>query len=135
MPDSSTSDPASGIITKTGTGTVAAAVSKLIELVVARGMIVFAIVDHSGEAKRHGLVLRDTKVVIFGSPTVGTPVMQASPLTALDLPLKVLIWDDAGQTTVSYYSPAALAARHQLPADLAAKIAATDPLTDALVAP
>jgi uncharacterized protein (DUF302 family) len=132
MPDSSTSDPASGIITKTGTGTVAAAVSKLIELVEARGMIVFAIVDHSGEAKRHGLVLRDTKVVIFGSPTGGTPVMQASPLTALDLPLKVLIWDDDGRTKISFTDPAVLAARHHLTEELASRLAGIGPLTDAL---
>jgi len=71
--------------------------------------------------------------VLFGSPAAGTPVMAASPLAALDLPLKVLVWDDAGQTKVSYYAPAALAARHHLSADLAAKLAGIDPLTDALI--
>jgi uncharacterized protein (DUF302 family) len=73
--------------------------------------------------------------VIFGSPAAGTPVMDASPLSALDLPLKVLIWDDAGQTKVSYYAPATLAARHHLSADLAARLAGIDPITEALVAP
>jgi uncharacterized protein (DUF302 family) len=68
--------------------------------------------------------------VIFGSPQAGTPVMAASPLAALDLPLKALIWADEGQTKVSYYSPAALAARHHLSADLAG----INALTDALVA-
>ena len=72
--------------------------------------------------------------MIFGSPVAGTPVMAAAPLSALDLPLKVLIWADDGQTKVSYYAPAALAARYDL-GDLAANLAAVDALTDALVAP
>ena len=65
----------------------------------------------------------------------GTPVMAASPMAALDLPLKVLVWDDAGQTKVSYYSPAELAARHRLGPGLAGNLAAIGPLTDALVSP
>jgi uncharacterized protein (DUF302 family) len=69
-------------------------------------MKIFAIVDHSGEAQRHGLELRDTKLVIFGSPTGGTPVMQLFPLAALDLPLKVLVWDDNGRTSISFTDPA-----------------------------
>jgi uncharacterized protein (DUF302 family) len=72
--------------------------------------------------------------VLFGNPAAGTPVMDAVPLAALDLPLKVLIWADGDQTKVSYYSPAALAARYELSDELAAKIAGVDPLTDALVA-
>jgi len=74
-------------------------------------------------------------LMIFGNPVAGTPVMMAAPLSALDLPLKVLIWDDEGQTKVTYYAPAALAARHHLNADLAAKLSVVDPLTDALIAP
>jgi uncharacterized protein (DUF302 family) len=74
-------------------------------------------------------------LVLFGSPAAGTPVMQAAPLSALDLPLKVLIWADEGQTKVSYTDPATLAARYQLSADLAARLAGIGPLTDALVAP
>ena len=73
--------------------------------------------------------------MLFGSPAAGTPVMAAAPLAALDLPLKVLVWEDGGQTKVSYYGPAALAARYDLSAELAAKLAGIDPLTDALVAP
>jgi uncharacterized protein (DUF302 family) len=96
-------------------------------------MTVFAVIDHSGEAARAGLDLRDTKLVIFGSPTAGTPVMQASPLTALDLPLKVLIWDDDGQTQVSFTSPDVLATRHHLPEELASRLAGIGPLTDALI--
>jgi uncharacterized protein (DUF302 family) len=96
-------------------------------------MTVFATIDHSGEARRHGLELRDTKVVIFGSPTGGTPVMQASPLAALDLPLKVLVWDDDGQTKVSYTDPDALAARYRLSGELASRLAGIGPLIDAVV--
>lgn len=70
---------------------------------------------------------------MFGSPAAGTPVMAAAPLAALDLPLKVLIWADDGQTKVSYYAPAALAARHHLTDDLAARLAGIDPLTDAVI--
>jgi uncharacterized protein (DUF302 family) len=126
-------DPGTGIVTQTAPGTVADTVSKLTALVEARGMMVFTIIDHSGEAARHGLDLRDTKLVIFGSPAGGTPVMQASPLAALDLPLKVLIWDDDGQTKVSFTSPDVLAARHHLPDDLASRLAGIGPLTDALI--
>jgi uncharacterized protein (DUF302 family) len=96
-------------------------------------MTVFVVIDHSGEAKRNGLDLRDTKVVIFGSPAAGTPVMQAAPLSALDLPLKVLIWDDDGQTTISYLDPDALARRHHLSAELASRLAGIGPLTEALI--
>ncbi len=107
-------------------------VARLTELVEAREMTVFATIDHSGEATRHGLELRETKVVIFGSPTAGTPVMQAAPLAALDLPLKVLVWDDAGQTTISYTDPAVLTERHHLGADLASRLAGIGPLTNAI---
>jgi uncharacterized protein (DUF302 family) len=80
-----------GVITKTSPLPVADTVARLRMLVESKGMKVFAEVDHSGEAATAGLQLRDTKVVIFGSPQAGTPVMQAVPLTALDLPLKVLV--------------------------------------------
>ncbi len=74
-----------------------------------RGLTLFAIVDHnSGGAREVGLELRDTKLVIFGSPVAGTPVMVAAPLAALDLPLKVLIWNNEGHTQVSYTSVDAL---------------------------
>jgi uncharacterized protein (DUF302 family) len=132
MPASPTTDPGTGIITKTAPGSVADTVSKLTDMVKAREMTVFAVIDHSGEAARHGLDLRDTKLVIFGSPTGGTPVMQAAPLAALDLPLKVLIWDDDGQTRVSFTGPDVLAARHRLNDELASRLAGIGPLTDAL---
>jgi uncharacterized protein (DUF302 family) len=125
-------DQASGIITKTARGSVAATVAALVHEVEERGMTVFATVDHSAEARSHGLELRDTTVVIFGSPEAGTPVMQASPLTALDLPLKVLVWDDDGSTRISFTDPAVLAARHHLSDVLAARLSGIGPLTDRL---
>ena len=78
----------------------------------------FAVIDHSGEARANGLELRDTKVVIFGNPKGGTPVMQAAPLAAIDLPLKLLVWADGDQTKISYTDPAALAARYGLSDEL-----------------
>ena len=134
MPNPSEMDLDAGIITKVRSGTVGDAVARLTDLIESRGMKVFTIVDHSGEAKEHGLELRDTKLVIFGSPVAGTPVMVASPLAALDLPLKVLVWDQDGQTSISYTDPVALAARHHLTDDLAARLAGIGPLTDALIA-
>ena len=92
-------------------------------------------IDQSAEARQAGLSLRDTTLVIFGNPAAGTPVMVAAPLAALDLPLKVVVWDDDGQTKVSYYSPDALAARHHLGGGLAGNLAAVNVLTDALIAP
>ena len=133
MPTSPAAEPGTGIVTKAAPGTVADTVSKLTALVEARGMIVFTIIDHSGEAAKLGIDLRDTKLVVFGSPAGGSPVMQAFPLTALDLPLKVLVWDDDGRTQVSFTNPDVLAARHHLPDDLASRLAGIDPLTDALV--
>jgi uncharacterized protein (DUF302 family) len=97
-------------------------------------MKVFAVIDHSGEAKAAGLELRETKLVIFGSPKAGTPVMVAAPLAALDLPLKVLVWTDDRQTKISYTAPRALAARYGLNAELAGKLAGIDAVTDAVVA-
>ena len=86
-------------------------------------MKLFTVIDHSGEARANGLELRDTKVVIFGSPQAGTPVMQAVPLAALDLPLKILVWAEGQQTKVSYTSPSELAARSGLDDELAARLA------------
>jgi uncharacterized protein (DUF302 family) len=123
-----------GIVTKLSPLPVAGTVAKLTGIISAKGVKLFAVIDQSAEARQAGLALRDTTLVIFGSPAAGTPVMAASPLAALDLPLKVLVWDDDGETKVSYYSPDALAARYHLGADLAGNLAAINALTDALVA-
>ena len=123
-----------GIVTKLSLLPVAGTVAKLTGMISAKGIKLFAVIDQSAEARQAGLSLRETTLVIFGSPAAGTPVMAASPLAALDLPLKVLVWDDDGQTKVSYYSPDALAARYHLGADLAGNLAAVNALTDALTA-
>ena len=122
------------VTTKLSPRPVAATVERLTGLLATKGMKVFAVIDQGEQAESAGLKLRETVLVIFGNPAAGTPVMDAAPLAALDLPLKILVWDDGGQTTVSYYSPAALAARYELGAGLAPKLAGIGPLTDALVA-
>jgi uncharacterized protein (DUF302 family) len=109
-------------------------VAQLSRIVAERGLKLFDVIDHSGEARAAGLELRDTKLVVFGSPVAGTPVMHAAPLAALDLPLKVLVWADGGQTKLSYTSAAALGARYGLSDELAARLAAVDAITDAVVA-
>jgi uncharacterized protein (DUF302 family) len=124
-----------GVVTKLSPRPVADTVTRLTGILSAKGVRLFVVIDQSAEARQVGLQLRDTTLVIFGNPAAGTPVMAASPLAALDLPLKVLVWDDAGQTKVSYYAPAALAARHRLGPDLEKNLAAIDALTDALADP
>ncbi len=124
-----------GVVTKLSPRSVADTVTRLTDVLAAKGVQLFATIDQRAAARAVGLDMRETVLVIFGSPVAGTPVMLAAPLAALDLPLKVLIWDDEGRTKVTYYSPAALAARHHLNADLMTKLATIGPLTDALVAP
>jgi uncharacterized protein (DUF302 family) len=123
----------SDVVSKVVAGSVSDAAARFTAILAAKNVTVFAVIDQTAAAREAGLSLRDTTLVVFGNPAAGTPVMDAVPLAALDLPLKVLIWDDAGQTKVSYYSPEAIAARYGLPAELAAKLAAVNPLTDALV--
>jgi uncharacterized protein (DUF302 family) len=122
------------VTTKVSPRPVAATVSRLTGILAAKGMKVFAVIDQRQEAVAAGLALRETTLVVFGNPAAGTPVMDAAPLSALDLPLKVLVWADGSRTNVTYYSPAALATRYDLSAELAANLAGIDALTDALVA-
>ena len=124
-----------GVVTKLSPRSVGDTVARLTGMLAAKGVKLFDTIDQRAAAREVGLDLRETVLMIFGNPAAGTPVMMAAPLSALDLPLKVLIWDDEGQTKVTYYAPAALAARHHLNADLAAKLSVVDPLTDALIAP
>ena len=121
------------LTTKLSPLSVADTVARLGEVLEAKGVKLFATIDHSGEAGAHGLELRDTKVVIFGSPKAGTPVMQAAPLAALDLPLKVLVWQDGCQTKLTYAGPRLVAERYGLSDELAGRLAAIDALTDAVV--
>lgn len=125
------------VVTKLSSRSVAETASLFTNLLVSKGLKIFSVIDQSAEARLVGLQLRETILVIFGNPAGGTPVMVASPLSALDLPLKVLVWSDesdGGQTKVSYISPDALAVRHRLGAEVAAKLRGIDALTDALVA-
>jgi uncharacterized protein (DUF302 family) len=113
-----------GIVTLHGKHSVEQTVAKIEETLRAKGVKLFAMIDHSGEAEQAGLHLRNTKLLIFGNPKAGTPLMAASPTIAIDLPLKILIWeDDSGQVQISYNSAAYLQARHALPQDLVQNIA------------
>ncbi len=122
-----------GITTKVSSRSVDETVARLTELIEVRGMKLFAVIDQSAEARSVGCHLRPTTLVIFGNPVAGTAVMDATPLAALDLPLKVLIWADGDETKVSYLAPSAFADRYALRPDLARNLAGIDPLTDALV--
>ncbi len=124
-----------GVVTKLSPRSVEETVSRLSELLGTKGMTLFAVIDQRAEANRVGLQLRPTTLVIFGSPVAGTPVMDYEPLAALDLPLKVLVWSDGGQTAISYVAPAELVARYDLTPELGSNLAGIDALTDALVAP
>lgn len=89
-----------------------------------KGVALFARIDHSAEAAKVGLKMRPTKLLIFGSPKAGTPLMQASPTAAIDLPLKALFWQDAeGKVWLTYNDPAYLQQRHGIPAELLPNIA------------
>ena len=89
-----------------------------------KGLQVFAVIDHSGEAERVGLKMRHTKVLIFGSPKAGTPLMVAAPSLAIDLPLKALVAEDAaGKVSVTYNDPEFLRERHGVPAELIKNLA------------
>jgi len=123
-----------GVVTKVSPWSVADTVSRLSALVTAKGLRLFAVIDQSREAKDVGLELRDTTLVIFGSPQAGTPVMVAAPLAALDLPLKALVWADGDQTKISYTAPSTLAARYDLSDELADRLAGIDAVTDAVIA-
>ena len=123
------------VVTKPSPWSVEETVDRLSAIVAARGLTLFAVIDHSGEARAAGLELRDTKLVVFGSPAAGTPVMEAAPLAALDLPLKVLVWADGQQTKLAYTAPGALAARYGFGDELAARLAGIGEITDAVVDP
>jgi uncharacterized protein (DUF302 family) len=99
-----------------------------------KGLKLFAVIDHSGEAEKIGLTMRPTKVLIFGSPKAGTPLMIAAPSLAIDLPLKALVAeDDDGRVTVSYNSPEYLQQRHGFPADLIRNLAGAGALIEKAV--
>jgi uncharacterized protein (DUF302 family) len=120
-----TSGTRSGIIDTPSNRSVDEMLERLREILQAKGLTLFAFIDHSGEAERVGMKMRPTKLLIFGSPTAGTPLMLAAPSIAIDLPLKILIWEDvAGRAHVSYNDPAYLQERHGLPPELLTNLAA-----------
>jgi len=99
-------------------------VEALSNILKSKGVAVFALIDHSGEAEKVGLKMRPTKLLIFGNPKAGTPLMLASPSSAIDLPLKLLVWEDAqSKVWLSYNSPEYLRERHGLPQELMQNIA------------
>jgi len=119
-----------GIVDIPSNHSVNQTVEKLMAILEAKGVSLFALIDHSGEAKKVGMKMRPTKLLIFGSPSAGTPLMLAAPSLALDLPLKVLIReDDNGRVWVSYNSPDYLKERHGLPQELLPNIAVVETLT------
>jgi uncharacterized protein (DUF302 family) len=106
-------------------------VDRLEELLRQRGILVFARIDFSGDAGRAGLRMRPEQMLIFGNPKAGTPLMLAVPLSGLDLPLKVLVWEAAdGKVWAAYNDPQYIVQRHRLPADLAGNLAAVVPLIE-----
>ena len=132
----SSDKPVEGVVTKLSKYTVAETLERLENVIRSKGLTIFAQIDHSGEAERVGLKMNDAKLLIFGSPKAGTPLMIASPLLALDLPLKALVWkDNKGQVMVSYNSVTYLTNRYNLPSDLAKNIAGIDSLIESAVSP
>lgn len=126
--------PESGAITKHSPHSVADTVARLLALLESKGMTVFAVIDQQAAARQVGLDLRATTLVLFGNPAGGTPVMDAAPVAALDLPLKVLVWDGGEEgSEVSYTDPATLGARYGVPAGTLAPLTGIGGLTDALV--
>jgi uncharacterized protein (DUF302 family) len=116
--------PENGLLQVASPYTVDETVNRLESILAERGVRMFALIDHSGEAAKIGMKMRPTKLVIFGSPKGGTPVMVAAPTLAIDLPLKALIWEDeGGKVWVAYNSPEYLQQRHGVPEDLIKNIA------------
>jgi uncharacterized protein (DUF302 family) len=124
-------DDQSGIVSVRANRSVNDTVSRLQQLLEAKGVKIFAVVDHSGEAERVGLRMPNTKLVIFGNPNAGTPLMLAAPSIAIDLPLKILVREDTGgKVWVSYNNPEFLRSRHDLPSDLMQTLAVVGTLAD-----
>jgi uncharacterized protein (DUF302 family) len=113
-----------GIASTPSSHSVDETVDRLKNVLQSKGVTLFALIDHSGEAEKVGMKMPPTKLLIFGSPKAGTPLMLAAPSIAIDLPLKILVWEDGqGKVWLSYNSPAYLKERHGLPQDLVQNIA------------
>ena len=118
-----------GIVVKASNHSVEETVNRLKNILQAKGITLFAVIDHSGEAEKVGMEMPPTQLLIFGNPKAGTPLMLASPTSAIDLPLKILVWADArGKVWVSYNSPQFLQERHNLPPELLQNVATVETL-------
>jgi len=118
------SSPSHGIINKRSRHPVDETVEKLKGILQARGITLFAVIDHSGEADKAGIRMKPTKLLIFGNPKAGTPVMLAAPTSAIDLPLKILVWENSkGKVWLSYNSPGYMGERHGVPEQLLSNLA------------
>jgi uncharacterized protein (DUF302 family) len=126
--------PAEGVVTRPSAYGFAETLARLRTSLVRRQLEIFAWFDHSGAARRVGLTMPDTQVVVFGNPTSGTPLMLAAPLVALDLPLRLLVSADGGHAVVSYLAPSYLAERYGVPADLVKNISGIEKIVDEVVA-
>lgn len=122
------------VVTKATRRSVEETVTRLLDIITIKDLRLFGMIDLAQEAQIVGVVVPQTVLVMFGEPRLGAQVMTAAPLAALDLPLKVLVWSENGQTVVSYESPRSLASRHQLQPNLATKLDVLNSVTDALVA-
>jgi uncharacterized protein (DUF302 family) len=115
------------IVDKASHHSVEETVDRLINILQSKGITLFAVIDHSGEAEKVGLKMPATKLLIFGNPKAGTPLMLAAPTIAIDLPLKILVWEDVGRTVwLSYNSADYLQNRHGLPRELLGNIAVVE---------
>jgi uncharacterized protein (DUF302 family) len=122
-------ETSNGFISKPSNHSVELTVEKLKNILQSKGVTLFALIDHSGEAEKIGMKIRPTKLLIFGSPKAGTPLMLASPSVAIDLPLKILVCEDGqGKVWISYNSPEYLKERHHLPPELLQNIAVVETL-------
>lgn len=121
------------VVTKLSPWSMAETVARLSAVVAARGMKVYAVIDHGDEAKGLGVDLGDTRLFIVGSASISAPVIAAEPLAALALPLRVVVWEDGHRTKLSYPSPAEVARRFGLDSDLASALEGIDALTNAVV--
>jgi uncharacterized protein (DUF302 family) len=130
-----TTNSVPGFISKPSQHSVPETIQRLSAALKSKGVAIFALVDHSGEAEKAGLKMLPTQLLIFGNPKAGTPLMVAAPSTAIDLPIKALAWEDAdGKVWLSYNSPDYLQQRHGFPAELEKNLAAVEPLLAQAVA-
>lgn len=124
----------STVVTKSSNYSVPETINRIERAVTAKGMQIFARIDHGGEAKKVGLAMRPTELLIFGNPKGGTALMVAKPTAAIDLPMKALAWEDEdGKVWLTYNSPELLHERHGVPTELTSKLDSVGKLLEAAV--